>query len=45
MLTDADVSESSEAFVCSVQETSGKGTLYSSAYNSKLLLLQALYRS
>ena len=48
MLTDAeDVSENSEAFVCSVQETSGKGTctLYSSTYNSKLLLLEALYRS
>ena len=46
MLTDAeDVSENSEVFVCSVQETSGKGTLYSSAYNDKLLFLQALYRS
>jgi len=38
MVTDAeDVSENSEAFVCSVQETSGKGTLNSSACNSKLL--------
>ena len=46
MLTDAaDVSENSEAFVCSVRETSGKGTLHSSAYNDKLLFLQASYRS
>ena len=40
MLTDAEgVSENSEAFVCSVQETSGKGKLhvYSGAYNRKLL--------
>ena len=29
MLTDAaDVSENSEAFICSMEETSGKGTLY-----------------
>ena len=29
MLTDAaDVSENSEAFICSLKETSGKGTLY-----------------
>ena len=33
MLTDAeDVSENSEAFVCSLQETSGKGTLYSGVF-------------
>ena len=32
MLTDAaDVSENSEAFVCSMEETSGKGTLYNSS--------------
>ena len=36
----ADVSEDSEAFVCSMEETSGKGTLYnSSAGNGKLLFL------
>ena len=41
MLTDAeDVSENSEVFVCSVQETSGKGTLYSSAYNDKLIIMR-----
>ena len=39
MLTDAeDVSENSEAFVCSVQEMSRKGTLYSGAYNGRLLV-------
>jgi len=43
MLTDTeDVSVNSEAFVCSVEETSGKGTLYNnSAYSGKLLFLQA----